>query len=182
MITRLLAVGLFVFAYATQSFATPDYRLRSNLSGITTLSPKVTVHLDIQEAEEFKISADRIKDLVVTHLEREEFLGKSDVPPAVKVFVKGRSMGGGGGEWSIDIALIAPAILDCSKNQRIQVIVWQGSKSDHQVISYDPQTKKFAHPMETLTDRVYVTLRQVLDTLVDDLRIANPKKSTVPMP
>jgi hypothetical protein len=148
-----------------------------NLVGIKNLDKQFTVHLDLQGAEEFDLSANRVQQILVRRFEDAKLVGTgATLKPRADVFISGYPTGGGGGSWTVEMTLTASVSSPFAKDHKIQAIVWRAQKSDQQIMSYDPDKKKVQHPVTALSKRVETTVSEVAELLIQDLKKANLKQ------
>lgn len=147
-----------------------------NLVGLTAVLDKIPIQIDLQGAEDFDLKVDRLRNLVVERLKKEGLLpGSGTQLPTLSVSIVGRSGGNGGADYSIELTLTARVQSPFTKERTIVATIWQASQSDHQLMSYDPTKQKLMKPPGPLNRRVEITLGQLLERFVADVRKANAK-------
>jgi hypothetical protein len=172
----VLVISLALASATT--FAEADW---THLIGLPGISERVSITVKLEGAEEFGLKPERLQSLIRDRLRKDGILGGSAKDlPTLNVSVAGRSTGGGGADYRVEITLSARVQSPFAKERSIAAIIWRADSSDSQAMSYDPASKKVLNPPGPLNARVEATLLQVMDTFAADVRKANPRKLGTP--
>lgn len=173
---RKLAFLLFVTgAVVTSADELTPWR---NLAGLKRFSPSVHVTLALRGAEELGVNASEIQALVFRELTKEGLVGlKSTDLPQVQILISGEGTGGGGASYSVETLVTTYVPSPFGAKRTIQAIVWRGTVSDHQAMTYDPKLKKILNPPGSPKDRIHATVQEVVRSLIRDIAKANPQRS-----
>ncbi len=151
----------------------------ANLAGLKAVSPNVHVTLNLQGAEVLQVEAQHVQRLVRSKLETAKLLGSTnDDLPEVEVIVTGKSTGGGGAEYAVEVLLTAKVVSPLAPDRNIQVIIWRAVGVDRATMSYDPKLKKLVAPPGSPKDSVNSTVEEVIESLINGARKANAAPAT----
>jgi len=172
---RLLIFLTFVFAVAMHADELTPW---TNLAGLKRFSPPVHVSLNLRGAEELGLNATDIQSVVVKELTNAGLLGsKSTDLPLLQVVITGEGTGGGGASYTVEALITSYIPSPFTAARTIQAIIWRGTRSEHQAMTYDPKLKKIINPPGTPKERIHTTVLNVIRELIGDLRKANPSKT-----
>jgi len=171
----LLAL-VFSGAVAIHAIA-QDLTPAGNLTGITIVSEKISVALDLMGAEEFKLDAQKITAIVRDAL-MEAGVGTNGSgigTPKVSVGISGQSSGRGTGQYTVEVVVRATIPSPFAKNRNVDAIFWRGAASGEQTLRFEPGVG-IIEPSGTIDERVYTSIREVAARLAADFKNANASK------
>jgi hypothetical protein len=102
--------------------------------------------------------------------------GSGSGTPIVGVSVTGRSTGGGGASYTVEVFVKATVPSPFAKNRSAEAVFWRGVASSDEGMRFDPASKGFIKPTGPINERVYASVREVAGRLASDLRRGNQAK------
>lgn len=150
----------------------------TNLVGITKVHEKMSVSLNIEGAEEFRVDPERVSSIV-----RKTLIsagvgadGSGIGVPMVSVSIAGQSTGGGGARYTVELIVRATIPSPFTKNRSVEAIFWRAVATSDEMVRYDPESKDFIKPSSQIGERVYGSVQEIASRLESDLKKANAGK------
>lgn len=151
--------------------------LYKNLEGLEKIGETIDVRINFRGDEPFDVESSEIRDYIKSYLQQNGIKLEStgSAGARIRCSISGETTGGGGAEYQVIVSVYARVESPFIKQKKIDGILWQGNKAEKQLMSYDKEAKMVIKPRGKISQRVKITLQEILSNLVSDMKKANVK-------